>query len=375
MAISHTVESELLQPIPRRIQKRSRKTSMAGIGCMRVFILPHSVVGVGALCVALWMTAMALFGSVVPGTVWSRTAKADSDGGTVYRLQYKYNVGGQTFDGNSQVNSDEYAYHVEGAPLQVKIFPPIPDLWPQLARAGRTRNIFFTWFFALFWNGVLSIFWWTAWVVPAINKNLVRRGTPVAGRISHKEADTSGESDTYTLHYEWVPAFDSAPAATAQTVSSDSNSAWSSSSFSSRVARFDATPIQSTPVFGDTLQNPLSPPNAELQRKLMAVRIGGKTLGEHLLRNPDALGSPVVRKVLERAGISPEEMQHLLHDENLAISLTPLPPLPGGVGGKMAVAKDEWNAAAQGDNVTILHDPRNPKRSLIYKYADPQAVL
>ena len=57
--------------------------------------------------------------------------------------------------------------------------------------------------FALFWNGVLSIFVYMLWIGPWQAKRLCQCGTAVPGRISGKHI-SRGKTTSYYLDYEFV---------------------------------------------------------------------------------------------------------------------------------------------------------------------------
>ncbi len=58
-------------------------------------------------------------------------------------------------------------------------------------------------FFALFWNGLLSVFVYMAWIAPGQEKRLYRRGTPVPGRITGKHSH-HGKGIRYYVDYEFI---------------------------------------------------------------------------------------------------------------------------------------------------------------------------
>jgi hypothetical protein len=59
--------------------------------------------------------------------------------------------------------------------------------------------------FALFWNGVLSIFLHRLWFVPWRNRELLRRGVAAPGRVLRKFT-REGKGVRYFLEYEFTMA-------------------------------------------------------------------------------------------------------------------------------------------------------------------------
>lgn len=201
----HSIEPELQRPAPRPVRARTGKKS-GGIGCLRVFILPHMLVGIFVLLAAVSMTLVNLFGANIPATITGHYTTNDSDGDTTYRVNYSYTLNGQRHNDEAKVSAAEYAAPV-GTVVALKIFPAVPVMGKQLM-LPETRpygRIGFFWIFALFWNGLLSLFVWVAYVAPAVQRKLVSQGTPCVGRIIDKQVSSGEGSDSYYLRYEYAP--------------------------------------------------------------------------------------------------------------------------------------------------------------------------
>jgi len=201
------IEFELEQPTPRPIRRRPGHGSF--IGCVHIFILPHTLVGIGALGYAIWTSIMtvliALMGEVVPGEVTERQKSRSGKGGTAYHVHYVYKVDGKDHTGSSQTDAAGFAQLDKGTRVNVRILPAFPEAEPQLLAPGTWNpwlGVAFVWFFALFWNGIVSVFLWTLYVQPWLLRGVVARGTPTPGKIVNKE-QRRGKSTTYLVHYEF----------------------------------------------------------------------------------------------------------------------------------------------------------------------------
>lgn len=197
----HAIEPELLGPLPRMVRRKKRRS---GIGCVRVFIIPHTLVGIGLIVYVLFLAAMTLAGEEVTGRVVSAREGTDDDGDPTYVLEYTYRADGGEYRGSSSVSRETFRRVSDGGVVRVVTFPPAPGIGAGIAGdTANGRNLLFLTLFALFWNGILSVFVWQSWVAPAIHRRLYRVGTPSTGTVTAKKVVSGEDSVTHTVRYRF----------------------------------------------------------------------------------------------------------------------------------------------------------------------------
>jgi len=200
---------ELQRRPPRAIRRKSGAFGGCGLVFGRLFILPHMIIGLGLLFTVPLTIAEMFFGQVTQGQIikkWTTSGKK-----TNYHIKYEYDVNGVHRSGERSCSQSEYdaiadpsrtqpppSIEIRGLNIAGRYFHEA--MLPDESRWGK---IGFFMFFALFWNGVLSVFVYILWIAPWREKRLYRWGTPVPGRIYGKHT-RSGKSTSYYLDYEFI---------------------------------------------------------------------------------------------------------------------------------------------------------------------------
>jgi hypothetical protein len=162
----------------------------------------------GSLVVTLLVAA---FGTDVAATVTKTRTSQSSKGGTVYYIYYRYSAGGREYTNSQTVGANAYTpvSHPEdpggrAATVRVRHFALGPlhyQLLPQEESPWKLAGVQL--FAVLFWNGILSVFVYWAWVVPIRQRLLVRHGHATAGTIVHTRV-RRGKSTTYYATFRFT---------------------------------------------------------------------------------------------------------------------------------------------------------------------------
>jgi len=177
----------------------------------RLFILPHMIIGVILLLAVPATIAAVFFGNVHQGRVVRTWTARGSKGRTNYHLRYGYEAAGKERTGERTVSQWQYG-KLTGSSTRA-VIPPI-QVWTAnlggyyfdqvvLSDESPWESVGLAVVFALFWNGLLSIFVYLLWIAPWQEKQLYRWGTPVPGRIFGKHT-RSGKRISYYLEYEFI---------------------------------------------------------------------------------------------------------------------------------------------------------------------------
>jgi Protein of unknown function (DUF3592) len=205
-------EPELLQPTPRRLSALDGCAAGCVLWPIRLFILPHTLVGPFLIYQAVKATVL-YFGVLWAGVEVEGhvTGKAEhpSRKGSYYTADYAFAVDGIEYAGQFQPDAGRYALLQEGQPIPVRAWPAAPRDGHWTGSSGATLGAAGTaWVMALFWNGILSVFLWQLYVRPYRQRRLVRYGVPTAGIVRAVTAQESRQPpETYQVRYEYaVPA-------------------------------------------------------------------------------------------------------------------------------------------------------------------------
>jgi hypothetical protein len=74
----HVIEPELTGPTPRAVGYRDGCATGCGLWFLRLFTLPHTIIGIAVLCSALWSTGLT---GHTPRTVWPQGGSTAGAGG------------------------------------------------------------------------------------------------------------------------------------------------------------------------------------------------------------------------------------------------------------------------------------------------------
>lgn len=203
--INHNIEPELLQSPPRSLKRRRGTLFTNGAGCIQLFLLPHTIVGIGLVLWALHSLAVIAFGVFVPAQVTHLHTKRGSKGSIAYNVAYTYPLGGQSYLAKTTVGSADYATLQVGSTLQVKVLALTPD-WNTIPVVPNNSGYKDAWLkvpFALFWNGILLVFYIALYGALFKSKKLVSDGVAVIGEIQDKTTRRQ-KTTTYVISYAYI---------------------------------------------------------------------------------------------------------------------------------------------------------------------------
>ncbi|TMQ30495.1 MAG: hypothetical protein E6K70_24080 [Planctomycetota bacterium] len=187
---------------PRRLRRRPGRGCgpLVGLWFVRLFILPHTLIGIALAGAAAFGLFVWLFGADIPGRITSLDVARGRKGGNRYQVDYAYSVAGIQYPGTTYVSANVYAGLRVGDAYPVRVFRPLPTWMPQPRGPGSSASMVFALpFFALFWNGILSVFLWMAWVAPWRVWLLMRYGLATAGVVAGKHTRPGNKGSTNRL--------------------------------------------------------------------------------------------------------------------------------------------------------------------------------
>lgn len=189
---------------------------------MRVFVLPHTLIGLYMVWMIIRTVALPLSGEEVLARVTRVWSEPGGKGGTRYKASLQFDDHGVVRTDTTSITEPRFrelqrAFAAASGPERAEgpDVPPESDWQPAavryirlgpLTRAeltdGSHRDDFgglvclVPW--AMFWNTAVAVFWHQLYVVPARQRRLVRRGRPARGRVTDKTV--KGRS-TYRVAY------------------------------------------------------------------------------------------------------------------------------------------------------------------------------
>jgi hypothetical protein len=210
-------------PAPRSV--RRRPGAAVGLWAIRLFILPHTCVGVGLIAAMVFMPFWVLAGTDTTTTV-TRVWTTRSKNTTSYRIEYTDPADGRSTREDT-VTGQEYErlsrlLKTPGAVDAVEADPTLPPAAALKVRSLRIGpythrgviepgasgwgTVGVVWLIGLFWNGIVSIFFYLIYVAPMREKRLHRNGDATLGRITGKTTRRGQKGGTrYVLKYTFTP--------------------------------------------------------------------------------------------------------------------------------------------------------------------------
>jgi hypothetical protein len=171
----------------------------------RIFTLPHTLVGIGALGYLIFLILWRFFGADLPGVVTGSEISHSPKGGTSYTLKYRYQVGEETKSGTDGVSRAVYErFQSKDEPnsrVIVHYFSIEPLKHAKLRESGSLwAEMGFLALWAGFWNFVVSFAVYQFWIKPLRRRRLYRHGEATSGTLIGKRVK-SGKSTTYYVTY------------------------------------------------------------------------------------------------------------------------------------------------------------------------------
>ena len=192
-----------LPPPPRRV----RGQLGGSLWFTRIFILPHTLIGIGAIIYWLLLILSVLFGRDIPSTVTGTDISHSRKSGDHYSLIYQFPVGDVVKTNSGSVSQGIYQrYKIPNAtnpPVTVHYFSL--GIWDhaQLRESGSLWSMIgFLTLWAGFWNFVVGIFAYQIWIKPLRARWLYKHGETTSGTVLSKRVRT-GKSSTYYVTYRF----------------------------------------------------------------------------------------------------------------------------------------------------------------------------
>jgi len=196
-ALPERTEKLLVFPPPPRVTFR-RKGIPIPLRLVGYFLIPHVWVGIWLAWGVLLAAAMTLFGHDVAATIVS-SEKTTGKNPRV-RLVYTFADNGRAITQSDSVSGHRFDGVRAGAVMTVRML-----------HIGSMRKIRFAGensepgiLFALFWWGVLAIFFYVMILATLAQRRLAQIGEATRGTITGKRVQR-GKSTTYTLSYTFRP--------------------------------------------------------------------------------------------------------------------------------------------------------------------------
>jgi hypothetical protein len=201
MSTSPTID---LLPPPRPLRRRPGTwDKLLGRWFLRVFILPHTIIGLGLFLSVLFLPVQWLLGETIEGRITDLPVSHGKK--TTYSVNVAYAVGNQVCTTSTNVDADVHSQLHAGQAYPVRVFAPWPHTLPVPLGPGSSLWDFTAGgriLFALFWNGLMSMFFWFVWIDPWRKYQLLKWGHVTPGIISSKQV-VPGKNVSYKLTYSY----------------------------------------------------------------------------------------------------------------------------------------------------------------------------
>jgi hypothetical protein len=201
-----------LGPSPRKLQRR-KGISLLGSGCLRIFIIPHTLVGIGILLVFLGKLALGTVGTKTEANIVAKTishskkSSRRSHSNTSYNVKFAFVHDRQSYEGQSNVGETTYGSLPEQGRIPIVYLPIAPKFFadyqdPESAFPSNTWPMLG---FALFWNAIVGVFFYVAYIGPWREKQLIVQGGEADGKVLSKSFTRGYKGGTrYEITYSYT---------------------------------------------------------------------------------------------------------------------------------------------------------------------------
>jgi Protein of unknown function (DUF3592) len=206
---AHDFEPELDQPTPRPVWYRNGAVQGCGQWFLRLFILPHTLAGVGlvvaTVCAIVMHVAILFVGTEVDGRIVGKIEEPGEDR-RQHSLEYTFQLDGDDYRSQARVDAEDYPAAKVGDPISVRTLRWFPEIahWPRVPGYSPLLTVAGLLCFSVFWNGLLSVFAWRAYLRPWRHWRLVRYGRPARGIVRRVERRVSEGPATVRVHYAYT---------------------------------------------------------------------------------------------------------------------------------------------------------------------------
>ncbi len=170
--------AEHLPPLPRNLPsptpRDGKVAGISGLGCVRLFIIPHLLIGLGLIVLLVSKVCIGLFGTPAEAEVVELSTAVGSKKSRTYHVHYQfYPAGSQSIVKSEQkVSRDAYSSMSTGAHIPIRYL----GLWPKQLSAyqpegSRLPHNTIVWAcFTAFWNLIAGTFVYFLYIRPRRQK-------------------------------------------------------------------------------------------------------------------------------------------------------------------------------------------------------------
>jgi len=204
---------ERLRRAERKLVRKRGSVPAFGLWFGRLFILPHTIIGVCLMVYPFLVAGTILWGTDVNATVFDKFTFNDAEDGRVNKIAIRYKYDGKTFVDKESVGYLEYESFNVGDPVVVRFLPPpLKEYTHQFRRPGEAvklpdlGSIAFFAFFAIFWNLICGVFVAILYVWPVVNWWLLRWGAVSQCLVTKKSSYSDSDGDKHlSVQYTFIP--------------------------------------------------------------------------------------------------------------------------------------------------------------------------
>lgn len=184
----------------------------------RLFTLPHTLIGLVAICYLIYLLAFALFNQRTTATLVNVDVGKGSKG-TNYTLHYKYKANGGTYIDSKSVSKEFYdsltlapessagpETYFKSRPVEVRHLDIGPFHRSEIETRGMWLGILFLLAWATFWNSCMASVWRDWWIKPLRQRYILRNGAVTKGHITGKDPVKFNKSDDHlgAIHFLFI---------------------------------------------------------------------------------------------------------------------------------------------------------------------------
>jgi len=190
-----------LPPPPRTVHRKLG--SGCGINFLRLFILPHTLIGIALLVAIPINLYIQTCGRPVTATVDKLDTHKSSKGKIYYRVHYHFTLDARRYDSQDSVPLDTWNRTHAGDAIAGRAASVFGHALFFSAGPFGGPSVLVLTGFALFWNSIVGVFFYIAWIAPIRQRLLVKYGAAAPGVVTGKHV-IRGKNTRYKISYTFA---------------------------------------------------------------------------------------------------------------------------------------------------------------------------
>jgi hypothetical protein len=191
-----------IPPPPREV--RRKMGTGCEVGCVRLFILPHTVAGIVLVLLVAMRSYVILVGTPTQATVDRAEYRSSRKGRGHYYVWFHYQLNGRRIDSSDPWPSSAPTPHAGDQFAGRAAAFPGNTMFLRASQQSLAADVLPIAIFAVFWNAFIAVFVYAAWVRPIQTRWLVMYGEAAPGVVTSWVRSRGRNQSMSTVGYSFT---------------------------------------------------------------------------------------------------------------------------------------------------------------------------